>query len=87
MDYIKQLEKLLKEDVLAEVEENILEINSMLEKKRSNKQLKDDLAYMKEVKKYFTEVVDDINNKSITQEQALDILEGLEDMKVENQEI
>lgn len=87
MDYIKQLEKLLKEDVLLEVEENITQINTMLEKKKSNKQLKDELIYMKEVKKYFDEVINDINNKSITQEQALDILEGLEDMKVENQEI
>ena len=42
---------------------------------------------MNDVKKYFDEVIVDIENKTITQEEALDILEGLEDMKAENQEI
>ncbi len=42
---------------------------------------------MLQVKQYFDEVLLDIENNSITQEQALDILEGLEEMKVDNQEI
>lgn len=86
MDYIKELEKLLKTDVLVEVNENIKELEASLEKKKSSKAIKDELSYMKEVKKYFDEVLMDINAKTITQDEALDILEGLDDMKVENQD-
>ncbi|RXJ68271.1 hypothetical protein CRV08_08445 [Halarcobacter ebronensis] len=86
MDYIKQLDELLKKDVLVEVNENIKEIEEELKKKK-NKALKEELEYMLQVKLYFDEVLVDIKNNSLTQEQALDILEGLEDMKIENQEV
>ncbi len=82
MDYIKELETLIKEDVLVEVNENIKELES-----NNKKNLKDDLNYMKQVKTYFEEVLLDIENNTITKEQAIDILEGLEDMKAENQDI
>ncbi len=82
MDYIKELETLIKEDVLVEVNENIKELES-----NNKKNLKDDLNYMKQVRTYFEEVLLDIENNTITKEQAIDILEGLEDMKAENQDI
>lgn len=87
MDYIKDLEKLLKDDVLVEINETINGIKSALDKKKNNKGLKEELKYMNDVKKYFDEVLIDIEKQTITQEEALDILEGLEDMKVENQEV
>ncbi|MGB5919575.1 hypothetical protein [Arcobacter sp.] len=87
MDYIKDLETLLKTDVLVEVNENIKELETNLEKKKNSKELKDELKYMKEVKKYFDDVLLDIEKNTITQEQASDILEGLEDMKTDNQEV
>ena len=86
MDYIKELQELLKTDVLVEVNENIKDLENELAKKK-NKALKDELDYMKQVKLYFDEVLIDIEKNILTQEQALDILEGLEDMKAENQEI
>ncbi len=86
MDYIKELQELLKTDVLVEVNENIKDLENELAKKK-NKALKDELDYMKQVKLYFDEVLVDIEKNILTQEQALDILEGLEDMKAENQEI
>ncbi len=86
MDYIKELQTLLKTDVLVEVNENIKELEANLSKKKSSKSIKDELTYMKEVKRYFDEVLLDIEAKTITQKEALDILEGLEDMKVENQD-
>lgn len=86
MDNIKQLEELIKTDIALEVNENIEELETLLSKKKS-KDLKEELHYMKEIKKYFDEVIADIDNGSITQEQALDILEGLEDMRAENQEL
>lgn len=86
MDYIKELKKLVKKDVLVEVEGTINELETELERKK-NKDLKEELKYMKQVKLYFDEVLIDIENNSITQEEALDILEGLDDMRAENQEL
>lgn len=86
MDYIKELKELLQNDVLVEVNENIKEIETELAKKK-NKALKEELDYMKQVRLYFDEVLVDIEKNILTQEQAVDILEGLEDMKAENQEI
>ncbi len=85
MDKIKQLEELLKTDVLIEVNEDIKELEENLKNKKNNKKIKEELDYMKQVKLYFDEVLVDINNGSITQKQAEDILEGLEDMRIENQ--
>lgn len=86
MDYIKELENLLKTDVLIEVNENIKEIEEEYKSKKK-KAVKEELEYMLQVKKYFDEVLFDIENGSMTQDQALDILEGLEDMRADNQEI
>lgn len=86
MDYIKELEQLVKTDVLVEVNENISEINAELSKKK-NKTLNEELKYMEQVKQYFDEVLQDIENNSMSQDEAKDILEGLEDMRIENQEV
>lgn len=86
MSYIKQLEKLVKDDVLIEVNENIKEIRDELSKKSTN-DLKDELEYMKQIKQYFDEVIADIENNTISEEEAHDIIEGLEDMRAENQEV
>lgn len=86
MDYIKELEEIVRKDVLVEVNDNLKEIEQRLQKK-STKEVKEELAYMKKVKLYFDEVIADIENNSITQEDAQDILEGLEDMRVENQDL
>lgn len=87
MDYIKKLEELLKNDVLLEVNENIKELEEELKTSKKKKDIKEELSYMKQIKQYFDEVLIDIENNSINQEQALDILEGLEDMQVQNQEV
>lgn len=89
MSNIKKLEELLKTDVLVEVNETIneLEMNIKSTSKKDAKDLKAELEYIKQVKQYFDEVILDIQNDKLTEEQALDILEGLEDMRTENQEV
>lgn len=86
MSNIKKLEELLKTDVLVEIHENIKELETALENKK-DRILKEELKYMNDVKKYFDEVIIDIEKKTITEAEALDILEGLEDMRTENQEV
>ncbi len=87
MNNIEKLEKLVKEDILLEVNEEIQGLQEAIKKKKRSNDLKEELEYMEKIKQYFDEVILDIENNTLTDEQAVDILEGLEDMKVENQEI
>lgn len=86
MDHIKELETLVKTDILVEVNKDVEALEKEYKQKKK-KAIKEELEYMLQVKLYFDEVIMDIENGSITQEQALDILEGLEDMKADNQEV
>jgi len=83
MSNIEQLKKVLLEEVMPEVEAEIKALGSA----KQNKQTKDELEYINGVKKYFDEVLLDIKNNTISQNDALDILESLEEMKVENEEL
>lgn len=85
MNKIKELETLLKNDVLVEVAQNIKELEEQLSKKKNSKTVQEELDYMKQVKLYFDEVILDIENNNLKEKDAIDILEGLEDMKAENQ--
>ncbi len=87
MNNIEKLEKLITTDVLVEVNEEIEALESEIAKKKNNEDLKEELEYMQKIKQYFDEVIIDIKHDTITDEQALDILEGLEDMRIENQEV
>jgi len=90
MSYISQLEELLKTDVLLEVEQNLKDLEEELKttkKKNDLKDIKEEIKYMQQVKKYFDEVITDIQNNSLSEDQALDILEGLEDMRADNQQV
>lgn len=89
MSNIKKLDELLKTNVLVEIKETIteLETNIKTASKKDAKVLKEELEYINQVKQYFDDVVLDLENNNLTEEQALDILDGLEDMRVENQEV
>ncbi|NQY25052.1 MAG: hypothetical protein HRT41_13570 [Campylobacteraceae bacterium] len=85
MSKVKELEILLKEDVLVEVEENIEEALNILDKKKNNKEAKEELEYMEEIQAYFNDVIIDIDNNKLSEKDAEDILEVLEEMRIENQ--
>lgn len=84
MSHIKKLEELLKSDVLVEINETIEELKKEAPK---NKNAKDELKYIQDIKKYFDDVLIDIEKEVLSEDDALDILEGLEDMRTENQEV
>jgi len=83
MNKIQELEKLLKEDVLVELEENIDELLDIVEGKKSSKEDKDELKYMEDIKLYFDEVLLDIENNNLKDEDAIEILEVLEEMRID----
>lgn len=85
MNTIQQLETLLKTDVLVEVSAEIKALQQQIEKK-SDKALKEELKYLEQVKLYFDEVLEDIRLGNLTTQDAQDILDSLEEMKVENED-
>lgn len=84
MSYVKELEKLLKTDVLVEIEENMNEAMNILEKKGTNKEAKEELEYMEEIQAYFNDVVIDIDNNNLSEKDAQDILDVLEEMRIDD---
>ncbi len=85
MDIIKELESLLKTDVLVEVTAEIEALKQQIDKK-PNKALKEELKYLEQVKQYFDEVVEDIRLGNLTPKDAQDIWDSLEEMKTENED-
>jgi len=86
MSNIKELEILLKEDILVEVADNIAELEKEL-KKKSNRGIQDDLKYMQDIKAYFDEAILNIDNGSMTEEIASEMLEDLESMKTDEHDV
>lgn len=86
MSKIKELETLLKTDVLVEVEEEIVAIEKLLEKNSSNKNLKIELEYMQDVKKFYNEALNQIDKGLLTEEEANNILLDLEDMREDDED-
>jgi len=87
MSKIKELEELLKKDIMVELEESIEELVSKIKKKKNDNALKDEVKYMRDVQKYFDDVLVDIDKNILSEEDANEILEALEDMKVDDQEL
>lgn len=80
MNKIEELEKLLKTEVLIQVNEEIKTIKKLIEKQKNNEDLKIELNYILDVKKYYDEVITHIEKKILKEEDAVKILQDLEDM-------
>ena len=87
MSKVTELETLLKNDIMIELAESIEELVAKVKKKNNDKALKEELAYMRDVQAYFDDVLVDIEKKILSDDDAEEILDALQDMKVENQEI
>lgn len=86
MSKIKELEKILKSDVLIEVNDEIKELNKLISKQKNNNELNEELAYMEDVKKYYDEVLNFIEKGLLKEEEAVKILEDLEDMRADDED-
>jgi len=87
MSNIKKLEKILKEELIPELDENLEEMMDIIDSGDYSKDDKDELKFLEEMKAYFDEVELDISNNNLTEEDALDILEVLEDMRLDKNNI
>ena len=84
MSKIKELEKILKTDVLIEVNNEITAIKKLMTKQKNNSELQDELVYMEDVKNYYDEVIIHIEKNLLKEEEAIQILEDLEDMRADD---
>ena len=87
MNVIDQLEKLLKTEVLIQVNEEIETIKKFVAKQKDSEDLKIELEYMLDVKKYYDQVISHIEKKILSEEDAVKILQDLEDMREDEDDI
>ncbi|WP_323587541.1 hypothetical protein [Aliarcobacter butzleri] len=85
MNKIKELEKILKTDVLIEVQAEIDALEKLIAKKTST-DLENELEYMLDIKKFYNEALALIEKGKLTQEEATNILLDLEDMRADNED-
>jgi hypothetical protein len=86
MSKVKELEEILKSDVLFEVNGEIEELRKLI-LRQNNSGLEDELSYMEDVKKYYDEVLTFIEKDLLVEEVAIGILEDLEDMREDGDEL
>lgn len=86
MSKIKELENILKTDVLVEVNDEINAIKKLISKQKNSSELQDELVYMEDVKKYYDEVLVHIEKNLLKEEEAIQILEDLEDMRADEED-
>lgn len=87
MNKIEELEKLLRTDVLVEVNEEIQALDKLISKNKDNEDYKIELDYMLDVKKFYDEVLLHIERNQLSLEDAVNILQDLEDMRAEDDEV
>ena len=87
MSKIKELENILKTDVLVEVNDEINAIKKLISKQKNSSELQDELVYMEDIKKYYDEVLLHIEKNKLSLEDAVNILQDLEDMRAEDDEV
>ena len=87
MNVVDQLEKLLRTEVLIQVEEEIATVKKFLAKQKDSEDLKIELEYMLDVKKYYEQVLLHIEKKILSQEDAVKILQDLEDMREDEDDL
>lgn len=84
MSVQKELEKLIKDDVLLEIEDYIDELFEIIASKKDEERTKEELANMQEMREDFKAMLDDIQSGDMPDEEAAEILEEIKEMRAED---
>jgi len=84
MSVQNQLEKLIKEDVLVEIEDYIDELFEIIASKKEDERTKEELANMQEMRDDFNAMIEDIQSGDMTDEEAQEIIEEINEMRAED---
>ena len=80
MSIQKELEKLIKDEVLVEIEDYIDDIFEIIAGKKETLELKEELKHMQDMKKDFEEILKELENGEIDDEEAQEIYDEIVDM-------
>ncbi|MDD2292331.1 MAG: hypothetical protein PHV52_08630 [Aliarcobacter sp.] len=86
MSIQKELEDLIKNEVLIEIEDYIDELFEIIASKKDDENTKEELAQMQEMKKDFEDMLVDLANGEIDDEECKEIIEEINDMRKEDDE-
>lgn len=86
MSIQKELEDLIKNEVLVEIEDYIDELFEIIASKKDDESTKEELQQMQEMKKDFEEMLTDLLNGEIDDEEAQEIIDEINEMRSEDLE-
>ena len=86
MSIQKELEDLIKNDVLIEIEDYIDELFEIVAAKKENDEIKEELKQMQEMKKEFEDMLVDLVHGDIDDEECEEIIAEINDMRKEEEE-
>ena len=86
MSIQKELEDLIKNEVLIEIEDYIDELFEIVAEKKENDEIKEELKQMQEMKKEFEDMLVDLVHGDIDDEECEEIIAEINDMRTEEEE-
>ena len=86
MSIQKELEDLIKNEVLIEIEDYIDELFEIIASKKEDENTKEELKDMQEMKKDFEDMLMDLSNGELDDEECKEIIEEIHDMLKEDDE-
>lgn len=86
MSIQKELENLIKDEVLIEIEDYIDELFEIIAAKKEDDGIKEELKQMQEMKKDFEEMLIDLVHGDIDDEECKEIIQEINDMRNEEDE-
>ena len=86
MSIQKELEDLIKDEVLIEIEDYIDELFEIIASKKEDENTKEELAQMQEMKKDFEDMLVDLENGEIDDEECKEIIKEINDMRKDEED-
>jgi hypothetical protein len=86
MSIQKELEDLIKNEVLIEIEDYIDELFEIIAAKKDDDNIKEELKQLQEMKKDFEDMLTDLVHGDIDEEECKEIIEEINDMRKEDED-
>ncbi|RBQ29684.1 hypothetical protein [Aliarcobacter vitoriensis] len=84
MSIQKELETLIKDDVLVEIEDYIDDLFEIIASKKDDDEIKAELLDMQEMKKEFESLLVELENGELSDEECEELIEEINTMKEDN---
>lgn len=82
MNNIEKLQTVLFEEFLPELEESLREMSTYVQSWKATEDDKEEFEELKEMKNYFENLLEDIKNKNLSDNDAIEILKALDEIRL-----